>query len=70
MVQAMVFEKTPEGAIGQFHSCNDVEEAWEWVRKQNKQKKNVLVLTEKEDIEWAWKLFGANRRNSDDAEGV
>ena len=71
VVQAMVFQKTETGSVGQFHTCYDEAEAWAWVRTQQKDGCNVLVVKGKEDIELAWQLFGANKgRRNDDAERV
>lgn len=60
MVQAMVFKKDSNGSVGQFHACRDESEAWAWVRTQSRNDCNVLVVSG-EDIDLAWKIFGANK---------
>lgn len=66
MVQAMVFEKRDGGSVGVFHTCETESEAWEWAMRQNRSKKNVLVVSD-EDIDLAWLIFGANKGGRYDA---
>lgn len=65
MVQAMIFKKKAGGAVGLFHPCTNESEAWDWVRTQSTDGCNVLVLSDPEDIDLGWLLFGANRRRDE-----
>lgn len=63
MTMAWIYSKSPDGAVDALvNTCGSEEEAWAWVREHDCRDRNVVVASGA-DIQYGWKLVGANRED-------